>query len=136
MPGRRGNGEGSVNKRNDRWYGRITLPGGRRKTILLTTGGTRSKALACLAKVKADIASGSYSPDSADTRVRELYADLVRDYRVNGKIVRDIEKRWKHLDVVFGGDICITPIHLDVSACRQAGEDFTSPSAVPTPHST
>ena len=28
MPGRRGNGEGSVNKRNDRWYGRITLPGG------------------------------------------------------------------------------------------------------------
>ena len=40
------------------------------------------------------------------------------------------------VDVVFGGDICVTPIHLDVSVLDQAGGAFTAPAPLPTPQST
>ena len=40
------------------------------------------------------------------------------------------------VDVVFGGDICVTPVQLDVSACRQAGGPFTSPATLPATQST
>jgi 5'-nucleotidase len=37
------------------------------------------------------------------------------------------------VDVVFGGDICVTPMLLDVSACGLSGEPFDAPATSPSP---
>ncbi len=40
------------------------------------------------------------------------------------------------VDVVFGGDICVTPVQLDVSACHHAGEPFAHPDGAAGSQST
>ncbi|MCZ6599978.1 MAG: 5'/3'-nucleotidase SurE [Acidobacteria bacterium] len=44
--------------------------------------------------------------------------------------------RGSDVDVVFGGDICVTPMLLDVSACDLSGGPFNSPAPCPATHST
>ncbi len=103
---KRANRQGSVRRRGKTWFLRISTSAGKRAEIR-TEARTRSEALDLLGKRLADMSEGRFNPDAAHTRVTDLYADLKRDYEINDKRVKDLEKRWAHLDPVFGGDLAV-----------------------------
>lgn len=78
-----------------------------RRVEIRTEARTRSDALDLLSKRLAEMNEGRFNPDAAHTRIVDLYGDLKRDYEINGKRVKDLEKRWAHLDPVFGGDLAV-----------------------------
>jgi integrase len=103
---KRANRQGSVRRRGKTWFLRISTSAGKRVEIR-TEARTRSDALDLLGKRLAEMNEGRFNPDAAHTRIADLYADLKRDYEINGKRVKDLEKRWAHLDSVFGGDLAV-----------------------------
>ena len=103
---KRANRQGSVRRRGKTWFLRISTSAGKRVEIR-TEARTRSDALDLLGKRLAEMNEGRFNPDAAHTRIGDLYADLKRDYEINGKRVKDLEKRWAHLDPVFGGDLAV-----------------------------
>lgn len=53
----------------------------------------------------ADLEAGRRDPDASRTRVTDLFDDLRRDYAINERHVGDLDKRWKHLEPIFGADL-------------------------------
>jgi integrase len=51
------------------------------------------------------VGNGITPAAASRTRLRELYEDMKADYRNNGADLSILEKRWKHLDPVFGSDL-------------------------------
>jgi integrase len=107
---KRANGQGSVRKIAGAWYIRLTKPANEpgkpgKRTQIRTDARTRSEALDKLRNKLTEMSEGRFDPDAAHTRVPDLYADLKRDYEINGKRVGDLDWRWKHLQSAFGGDL-------------------------------
>jgi integrase len=100
---KRSNGQGAVRKRRGIWWLRISLGAGRRIEFK-TTAQTRSEALEALNAKLAQRAEGQLEPDAQRTRVAELFADLRRDYEINGKRAEDLDIRWNHLSPVFAAN--------------------------------
>jgi integrase len=69
-----------------------------------TDAKTRKEAIAICNDLEASAAKGGLTAESFTIRVNELYDALCTDYRVTGKRVSDLAKRWKHLEPVFGRD--------------------------------
>jgi integrase len=76
-----------------------------KRTQIRTDARTRSEALDKLRNKLTEMSEGRFDPDAAHTRVVDLYADLKRDYEINGKRVADLAKRWAHLEAPFGNDL-------------------------------
>lgn len=100
---KRANGQGGVRKKRGAWWLRISL-GGNRRIEIKTTAQTRSEALDALSTKLAQRSDGMLDPDAQHTRVADLFADLRRDYEINGKRAEDLDIRWNHLSPVFGGN--------------------------------
>jgi hypothetical protein len=103
MNRRRGWKEGGVRKKGTVWYIRISHNGRRRE--IRTKAKTRSEAIEILNARLGQLNAGLYDIDAARTRIAELYEDLQRDYTINGRQVKDLSKRWNHLEPIFGGDL-------------------------------
>jgi integrase len=86
------------------WYVRISWRGTRRE--FSTDAKSRTEAEKIGRTKLSDWESGRNEPAADRSRVADLYRDLRCDYEINGRRVRDLEKRWKgHLEPVFGTDL-------------------------------
>lgn len=85
------------------WYVRISFNGERSERR--TDATSESDAERIGRAILADLECGRQTPDAARTRVAELWADLQRDYAINGRRLEDLAKRWLHLEPVFGRDL-------------------------------
>lgn len=57
-------------------------------------------------------------------------------FHYRGRYTDRPRPRGSDVDVVFSGDICVTPMRLDVSACDRSGGPFESPAPCPVTQST
>jgi integrase len=97
-------GGGAVKLHHGAWYIRFSHGGTRREER--TNARTEREARKILRDRLTDVGRGEYLPDAAKTRVGDLYEDMARDYRLNGKDAGGLERRWKkHLEVAFGSDL-------------------------------
>lgn len=101
MTARRQWGAGSVRKRGRVWY--IRVPTGSGRIEIKTKAKTRREAEDMLKVKIAQRIEGFDIATPARVRVRELYEDMVDDYRRSGKTIADPPKRWRHIGPVFGG---------------------------------
>jgi integrase len=94
-----------VRLRGSVWY--IRLPSGKSgvRSEEMTTASSRKEAKAIRAKRLVQLREGQYEPDAARTRVADLVDDLKRDYSINGRNVKEIAQRWRHLAPIFGNDL-------------------------------
>jgi integrase len=100
---KRANNEGSVRRRGRTWYLRISRDGTQRD--IKTSATTRTEALAALRARLQEIADNRSDPSAEQTRVRDLYEDMRRDYVINNRGVAALERRWRlHLAPAFGTD--------------------------------
>lgn len=90
-------------QRGATWYVRISWRGERfeRRTDATSRADAERIGRAWLA----DYEAGRADPDAARTRVADLWADLQRDYAINGRRLEDLAKRWLHLEPAFGRDL-------------------------------
>jgi integrase len=99
-------GNGAVREKGGVWYIRYCRNGKRREER--TEAQTKHEAGDILRKRLERLDAGLYDLDTAKVKIDELYADLTRDYAVNGRHVEDLPKRWNHLSEVFGGNLART----------------------------
>ena len=99
-------GYGAVRKLGSVWYIRFSQNGKRRDEK--TRAHTKSEAEAILRSRLHELDTGTFDIDHAKVRISDLFADLQRDYTINGRHVEDLTKRWIHLSPVFGNDFCRT----------------------------
>lgn len=85
------------------WYVRVSWRGERIERR--TDATSRAEAERIGRAWLADYEAGRADPDAARTRVADLWADLQRDYAINGRHVEDLAKRWLHLEPAFGRDL-------------------------------
>ncbi len=93
-------GEGAVRQRGSIWYVRLSIDG--KRVEHRTNAKTRREAGAILTELRDGASKGSLTAESLTVRVRDLYDALVHDYQVRGQRAQDLEKRWQHLEKVFG----------------------------------
>jgi len=89
-------------QRGSRWYVRVSFRRERRE--IATDASTRTGAEQIGRALLAEYEAGRADPDAARVRVVDLWDDLCCDYRLNGRHVEDLAKRWRHLAPVFGCD--------------------------------
>lgn len=119
---RRPSGEGSLRRKGKVWYGVVTVPGGARRELSLKTT-KKSTAVEKLRKLLDDASQGRIVPDKEIVRGRDGWNRLVANYRATGR--KEIpERRWKHLEPVFGGDDVrtITTARLEAYANERRAE--------------
>ncbi|HYC54128.1 MAG TPA: site-specific integrase [Candidatus Binatia bacterium] len=95
-------GDGGLRKRGNVWYVRVSING--KRVERRTDAKSRKEATAILNDLRSGAAKGTLTAESLTVRVETLYTALREDYRVSGKLVKDLPKRWKHLEPVFGRD--------------------------------
>jgi hypothetical protein len=94
-----------VRKRGTVWY--IRLPSGKSgvRSEEPTTAKSRKEAKEARDKRLVQLREGQYEANAARTRVADLVADLKRDYAINGRNVKEVAQRWRHLEPTFGNDL-------------------------------
>jgi len=96
-------GRGAVRKIGPAWYIRYSYGGRRREEK--TKAQSKTEAEAALRQILTQIDAGMYDPDAKRTRVSALFREMQRDYGINGRNAKDLDKRWKHLAQAFGSDL-------------------------------
>lgn len=122
MSPRRPNREGSIRCRDGIWYAVVTVAGGKRVERSLKTR-RKSVAVERLRRLLDDAQGGRVVAEADVVRTRDGWARLVRHYLAAGR--KEIpERRWKHLEPVFGGDDvrAITAARLDAYANERRRE--------------
>lgn len=121
-------GTGSVRKRGGTWYVRFSHSG--KQLEIRTDAKSKREAVEILTNEVANRNQGYTPANPNSVRVRELYDDMVADYRRNQRR-SSISNRWAHLSPVFAGDRVrdVTTIRLQQYADLRLG-DGAKPSTV------
>ena len=118
-----------VRLRGSIWYVRAMIDG--KRIERRTDAKSRKEAIAICNALEASAAKGALTAECFTIRMHELYDALCADYKVSGKRVPDLAKRWNHLEPVFGRDRArdvTTPRIRDYIAARQ--EEKAAPATI------
>ena len=107
-------GGGAVRKRGHTFYLRYTHHG--RRTEERAEAATKTEARAILHERLGDVSNGLTPAAVSTVRLRELYDDTPADYENKGQDLETLDRRWTHLDPVFGSDYVRTITHARMQA--------------------
>jgi integrase len=96
-------GQGGVRKKGDVFYVRYAV-GRHRRIEEPTDAKNKTEAQAVPNERLGDVGKGVTPAAASRVHVRELYADVVADYRNKAQDLDTLAGRWKHLEPVFGDD--------------------------------